>query len=100
MENIIALAIIGFFTTVITALVTFGPVGRAVAERLRGKGASGALAEIEERFDDQAQQINAVQRQLGDLAERQDFSERLLAQAKDRGLLAAPAVPGPGQTER
>ena len=36
MENIVALAIIGFFTTVITALVTFGPVGRALAERLRG----------------------------------------------------------------
>ena len=100
MENIVALAVLGFFTTVITALVTFGPVGRAVAERLRGKGASGALAEIEERFDDQAQQINVVQRQLGDLAERQDFSERLLAQAKDRGLLAAPAAPGPVQTER
>jgi hypothetical protein len=100
MENIYALVIIGFFTTVITALVTFGPVGRALAERLRGKGASGALAEIEERFDDHAQQINAVQRQLGDLAERQDFSERLLAQAKDRGLPAAPAAPGPVQTER
>jgi len=96
-ENIIALAVLGFFATVITALVTFGPVGRAVAERLRGKGASGVLADIEERFDDQAQQINDVHRQLGDLAERQDFNERLLAQAKERGLLAAP---GPGQAER
>ena len=90
MEDVIAIAVLGFFTTVITALVTLGPVGRAVAERLRGKGASGALAEIEERFDDQAQQINAVQRQLSDLAERQDFSERLLAQARDRGLLESP----------
>jgi len=89
-EDVIAIAVLGFFTTVITALVTLGPVGRAVAERLRGKGASGALAEIEERFDDQAQQINAVQRQLSDLAERQDFSERLLAQARDRGLLESP----------
>ena len=97
MEDIIAVAVLGFFATVITALVTFGPVGRAVAERLRGKGASGVLADIEERFDDQAQQINDVHRQLGDLAERQDFNERLLAQAKERGLLAAP---GPGPTRR
>jgi hypothetical protein len=96
-EDIIAVAVLGFFATVITALVTFGPVGRAVAERLRGKGEPGVLADIEERFDDQAQQINDVHRQLGDLAERQDFSERLLAQAKERGLLAAP---GPGQAER
>ena len=97
MENIIALAVLGFFATVITALVTFGPVGRAVAERLRGKGASGVLADIEERFDDQAQQINDIQRQVGEIVERQDFSERLLAQAKERGLLAAP---GPGQAGR
>jgi len=89
-EDIIGIAVVGFFTTVITALVMLGPVGRAVAERLRGKGASGVLADIEERFDDQAQQINDVHRQLGDLAERQDFSERLLAQAKERGLLESP----------
>ncbi len=90
MEEVIAVAVIGFFTTVITSLVALGPVGRALAERLRGKGASGVLADIEERFDDQAQQINDVHRLLGDLAERQDFSERLLAQAKERGLLEPP----------
>jgi phosphoglycerate dehydrogenase-like enzyme len=89
---------ITLLTTV--GMVTLGPIGRAIAERLRGKGAPGALADIEERFDDQAQQINDVHRQLADLAERQDFSERLLAQAKERGLLAAPAAPGPVQTER
>ena len=87
MENIIALAVLGFFATVITALVTFGPVGRAVAERLRGKGAPGVLADIEERFDDQARQINDVHRQLGDLAERQDFTERLIAKGRERGAL-------------
>jgi len=86
---------ITLLTTV--GMVTLGPIGRAVAERLRGKGASGAVAEIEERFDDQAQQINDIQRQVGEIVERQDFSERLLAQAKERGLLAAP---GPGQAGR
>ena len=78
---------ITLLTTV--GMVTLGPIGRAVAERLHGKGASGALAEIEEWFDDQAQQITDVQRQLGEIVERQDFSERLLARAKDRGLLDA-----------
>jgi hypothetical protein len=86
-EDVIAVAVLGFFTTLITALVTFGPVGRAVAERLRGKGATGALADIEERFDDQARQINDVHRQLGDLAERQDFTERLIAKGRERGAL-------------
>lgn len=86
---------ITLLTTV--GMVTLGPIGRAVAERLRGKGASGAVAEIEERFDDQAQQLSDLQRQVGEIVERQDFSERLLARARDRGLLAAP---GPGQAER
>jgi lactate dehydrogenase-like 2-hydroxyacid dehydrogenase len=78
---------ITLLTTV--GMVTLGPIGRAVAERLRGKGVPGAVAEIEERFDDLAQQINDVQRQVGEIVERQDFSERLLARAKDRGLLDA-----------
>lgn len=79
---------ITLLTTV--GMVTLGPIGRAVAERLRGKGASGAVAEIEERFDDQAQQLSDLQRQVGEIVERQDFTERLLAQAKDRGLLESP----------
>ena len=86
---------ITLLTTV--GMVTLGPIGRAVAERLRGKGAGGSIAVLQEQLDEVLVRLDDVHRQLSDLAERQDFSERLLAQAKDRGLLAAP---GPGQAER
>jgi hypothetical protein len=89
---------ITLLTTV--GMVTLGPIGRAVAERLRGKHSADSVAGVQDQLDEVIGRLDQVQRQLGDLAERQDFSERLLAQAKDRGLLAAPAAPGPGQTER
>jgi hypothetical protein len=90
------LFITGFFATILTALVTLGPIGRAVADRLRSKGAAGSIGAIQDQLDEVIGRLDQVQQQLGDLAERQDFSERLLAQAKDRGLLAAP---GPGRME-
>jgi len=79
----------GGFATVLTAIVTLGPVGRAYAERLRGKSA-GSLPEVHEQLDAILSRLEDVQRQLGELGERQDFTERLLAQARERGLLAGP----------
>ncbi|MGA2383719.1 MAG: hypothetical protein ABSG61_09835 [Gemmatimonadales bacterium] len=68
--------------------VVLGPIGRAFAERLRGKGREPALdsAEVEALRDE----LSIVRQQLGELAERQDFTERLLGQVKERGLLNAP----------
>jgi hypothetical protein len=79
----------GGFATVLTAIVTLGPVGRAYAERLRGKSA-GSLPEVHEQLDEILSRLEDVQRQLGELGERQDFTERLLAQARERGLLPGP----------
>lgn len=86
------IAIVGFFATILTALVTLGPIGRAMADRVRSKGAAGSIAGMQEQLDEVLTRLDEVQRQLGDMAERQDFTERLLAQARERGLLA-----GPGQ---
>lgn len=86
------LLILGFFTTVLTALVTLGPIGRAVADRIRSKSAGGSLAALQDQLDEVIARLDEVQRQLGDVAERQDFSERMLAQARERGLLAGPST--------
>jgi DNA repair ATPase RecN len=80
----------GVFATVLTAIVTLGPVGRAFADRLRSKGAVAPFAEVHEQLDEVLTRLEDVQKQLGDLAERQDFTERLLARARERGLLEAP----------
>jgi hypothetical protein len=64
------------------------PVGEALAQRIRegrrqgGRGAiesSQAQAQLEER-------VNQLQDQVGELAERLDFAERLLAERRERQL--------------
>lgn len=71
-------------------VITLGPIGRALAERLRGRSPAAPLADVEERLDELAAQVQALQRQLAETADRQDFTERLLARARERGLLEAP----------
>jgi hypothetical protein len=78
---------------VITGLVIIGPPGRAVGSIITywlGGGRkkqealpSGDLDEVHDRLD-------ALQQQLAELAERQEFTERLLAKARqERGLPGA-----------
>jgi hypothetical protein len=73
----------------ILGMIVFGPVGRALADGLRhlfgvrsgvDPAELGALRE----------EVAALRRQVAELDERQDFAERLLAQARERGLLAGP----------
>jgi hypothetical protein len=80
---IVSLAMFAFLGAVV-----FGPIGRAFAERLRNKGRPPALdtAEVEALRDELA----GLRQQVAELAERQDFTERLLAQTRERGLLNAP----------
>jgi hypothetical protein len=81
-----AIAALGFFA--VMAFVVLGPIGRAFAERLRGRSREPELysAEVEALRDE----LTSVRQQVAELAERQDFTERLLAQARERGLLPAP----------
>jgi hypothetical protein len=80
------IAALGFFA--VLAFIVAGPIGRAFAERLRGRSREPALdsAEVEALRDE----LTAVRQQVAELAERQDFTERLLAQAREKGLLQAP----------
>ena len=85
------------FITVVTGLVVLGPVGRAIGRvimhRLGGeKDQALPTAELQERMgllEEQGGRLEAVQRQVSDLAERQDFAERLLAQVRNQ-----PRLPG------
>jgi len=79
---------VAFFAMLLGSFVVFGPIGRAFAERLRGKGKAPALdsGEVEALRDE----LYSLRQQVSELAERQDFTERLLAQAREKGLLQAP----------
>jgi len=84
---------------VITGFVVLGPVGRAVGKvimRIFGADRelpAGELQDIRVLLEDQSGQMAAIQRQLGELAERQDFAERLLAQGREKGLPAGGGAP-------
>ncbi len=82
-------AIVGFFGTVITGMVAFSPIGRAIGTRILRK--AGAPPELGEQMEDLADRLESMQHQVAELAERQDFAERLLAKVKEKGLPAGGA---------
>jgi len=81
MEDI--LAIIMVFGTGMVGIVAFSPIGRAIADRLRHK--DGAALPSEE-LEDLRHHLSSLQEQVSELAERQDFAERMLAQQRDKAI--------------
>lgn len=75
------IAVGGFFTW----MIALSPVGKAYAEKLRGQGGmSGESAEqLHQAMEDLRQEVT-------ELSERVDFTERMLAQAREKGLLEPP----------
>ena len=64
-------------------LLSISPVGKALAERIRGQGGRSApdpelLAEVD-----------ALRAEVSELHERVDFAERLLAQRQEPGKIGA-----------
>jgi len=82
---------------VVSGLVVLGPVGRAIGRvimyRLGGERERALPAaevhELRGLLEEQGGRLESVQRQVAELAERQDFAERLLAQVRAR-----PGLPG------
>ena len=75
--------------------ISFSPIGRALADRIRGKSASAGSGdlrtELAEHKDALDQELETVRREVAELAERMDFAERLLAQNREGQRI------GPGQ---
>ncbi len=95
--NLIPIA--GMATGVIrTRISEVGPVGRAIGDIIRhlfgtrtGKSDPALGGEV----DELRTRLDAMQQHLAELAERQDFSERMLAQVrKDRALPGGTDVAG------
>ncbi len=79
MEDILAIILI--FGGGSAIALSFSPVGRAIADRIRGRGAAAAAdpAVYEE--------LDQLRQDLTELQERVDFAERLLAQTREAGQL-------------
>jgi len=79
-EDILALILI--FGGGAVVAISFSPVGRAIADRIRGHGAVPAAdpAVYEE--------LERLRGDMTELQERVDFSERLLTQSRERNQLS------------
>jgi hypothetical protein len=89
MEDILALfipivAVGGFFAW----MIALSPVGKAYAERLRG-GPAGGGASAEDHTE-LLESVESLRREVAELAERVDFTERLLGQGKAVEQLGKP----------
>lgn len=85
MEDILVIVIVGGGAALF--LIGFSPIGRAIADRIRGKqalaGADDLRAELTEARETHDADLDQVRQQVAELAERLDFAERLLAQQRE-----------------
>jgi hypothetical protein len=85
------LAIIFIFGGGSMFLLAISPVGRAIAARIQGGGRSSD--EQGERLEAAHQgvldELEALRHDVGEIQERLDFAERMLAQQRERGALPA-----------
>jgi hypothetical protein len=78
-------------TGVVILGVAFSPIGKAVAHRImHGKAPRVLPASDDPRVDELSGDVAALREQLDNTLDRLDFTERMLAQAREKGQL------GPG----
>ena len=84
-----ALAVITMVLTIGGTIVLRGPLGKALADRIAGRHLTArredaGLAELLERT---TAEVDELRHRLGELEERQDFTERALATQRAPGRL-------------
>ncbi|MHB1328779.1 MAG: hypothetical protein ACYC2K_11315 [Gemmatimonadales bacterium] len=68
---------------IIVAGIVFGPLIRAYARRIEGKGVDAQLAGEVDHLRARVAELESVQHRVAELEERVDFSERLLTQGRE-----------------
>ncbi len=86
MEDILLMVLV--FGGGITIALAFSPIGRAVSERLRG-GSSRDRADAAQ-LGEVVAELQEMRRELSELSERLDFTERLLARQREAERLGPP----------
>ena len=85
MEGVLALSIpIVAILTFGAVFISRGPIGQAL-----GRAISGHAGETEVEVAELRQQVDQLRVEMGDMQERLDFAERLLAQPRDADRLQA-----------
>ena len=71
-------------------IVGAGPHRHALGAGDAGPGRDAAIGQLAGELEALRDEVAGVRRELDEAQNRLDFTERLLAQAKERGLLNAP----------
>jgi hypothetical protein len=87
-DNTMAVAIMGIIASgLVLAFLAF-PVGRALADRMRGAIKGGATADDMKQLREEVRhELDGLRHDMGELAERVDFAERLLAKQREAARL-------------
>lgn len=72
---------------VFIAVKVLGPIARAWARRLEGKVGDPQIHADLDQIREQLSEVDSLRARVGELEERIEFTERLLAQRKDQDLL-------------
>jgi hypothetical protein len=80
MEGILAITLI--FGGGTAFLLSISPIGRALAERIRSRGA------VPMHDPELLAEVDSLRRDVSELQERVDFAERLLSQSQERPQVA------------
>ncbi len=80
MEGILAITLI--FGGGTAFLLSISPIGKAIAERIRSRGA------VPMHDPELFAEVDSLRRDVSELQERVDFAERLLSQNQDRPQVA------------
>jgi len=84
------LAIVLIFGGGTLFLLAISPVGRAVAERIRGQSGRALPEDIRGELQDLRGEVQQLRGEVSELGERMDFAERLLAKQRDSDRVAPP----------
>jgi hypothetical protein len=83
---------VAFLVSAAGVVVLRGPLGKALADRIARRGAApdGRTAEIASQA---VLELEELKQRLAELEERQDFTERMLTRARERGELGPAGGP-------
>ena len=84
-DNAMAVTIIGLLVSGVVLSIFTWQFGRAWADRIRNPGRSDAIKALR---DEVAGELHQLRGEVGELAERLDFAERLLAKDREAARLA------------
>ncbi|HEY7684800.1 MAG TPA: hypothetical protein VH833_01715 [Gemmatimonadales bacterium] len=89
-DNTMAVSMVALLAggTVLSFFAFF--IGRAWSERIRGQNRGAGGEEVKALREDLLGELNSLRHEVGELAERVDFTERLLSKQRESARLGPP----------